>query len=156
MNLSAPISRAVPMAALAAAAAIMATAACGGGGSDGGGDDETPPGNTTPETTYNLVMNESRGNVFVLDGQFNPTLRVPAGAQITINLDNKGSAIHNMRFSGEDKKYNTKDDAVSKPDIVASGQKAVMTLTAPSKPGKYAYQCDFHPTDMRGEFEVVG
>ena len=153
-------------------AAFMAVAVTACGGDDDEGSTTTPTGNgiatptgtggETPSTnggdeeTFTLLMNESRGNVFVLEGQYNPTLKVEKGQKVTVNLDNDGSAIHNMRFSGNDNKYNTKDDAVSKPDIVAPGQKAVMTFTAPSKPGEYVYQCDFHPTDMRGEFEVVG
>ncbi len=142
--------------ALAAVTVALAAAACGGDDDDdGNGGDETPSGNGGGETTYALLMNESDGNLFLLGSEKNPTLKVPAGQEITINLENNGSAIHNMRFSGEDNKYNTSDDAVSKPDIVAPGQKAVMTFTAPEKAGKYIYQCDFHPTDMIGEFEVV-
>lgn len=140
---------------LAAVAVALAAVACGGDDDDDNGGAETPSGNGAGETSYSLLMNESSGNVFVLDGKKNPTLKIPAGQEITINLENNGSAIHNMRFAGEDNKYNTSDDAVSKPDIVAAGQKAVMTFTAPAKAGKYTYHCDFHTTDMKGEFEVV-
>lgn len=147
--------RLILMTALTALALALAAVACGGDDDDENGGAETPSGNGGGQTTYDLLMNESDGNVFVLDGEKNPTLKIPAGKEIAINLDNNGSAIHNMRFAGEDNKYNTADDAVSKPDIVAPGQKAVMTFTAPAKAGKYIYQCDFHPTDMLGEFEVV-
>lgn len=142
---------------LALVTVALAAVACGGGDDDDGGNgDETPSGNGGgAETSYELRMNESSGNVFLLGEKKNPTLKVPAGKEITINLENDGSAIHNMRFAGEDNKYNTKDDAVSKPDIVAAGQKAVLTFTAPAKAGKYTYHCDFHTTDMLGEIEVV-
>lgn len=147
--------RRILLTALTALALALAAVACGGDDDDDNGGDATPSGNGGDQTSYDLLMNESDGNVFLLDGEKNPTLKVPAGKEITINLDNDGSAIHNMRFAGEDKKYNTGDDAVSNPDIVAPGQKAVMVFTAPSAAGKYVYQCDFHPTDMLGEFEVV-
>lgn len=145
------------VAATTLAAAAMLAAACGGDDDEGdnGGGGETPSGNGDAATSYNLVMNESSGNVFLLNGTKNPTLKVPAGKEITINLENTGSAIHNMRFAGQDNKYNSNDDAVSKPDIVAAGQKAVLTFTAPAKPGKYDYHCDFHTTDMLGKIEVV-
>jgi plastocyanin len=141
--------------ALAAFAITLAAVACGGDDDDENGGAETPSGNGGGLTTYNVLMNEKRGNVFEINGEYNPTMKVSAGQEITINLENNGSAIHNMRFGGEDKKYNTKDDAVSKPDIVSPGEEAVLVFTAPSDPGKYIYQCDFHPTDMLGEFEVV-
>jgi plastocyanin len=141
--------------ALASVTVAFAAVACGGGDDDDddNGGDETPSGNGGGQTAFDLLMNESDGNVFLLDSQKNPTLTVPAGKEVTINLENDGSAIHNMRFAGEDKKYNTSDDAVSKPDIVAAGQKAVLVFTAPGA-GTYAYQCDFHPTDMLGEIKV--
>ncbi len=145
------------LAALTAIAALtlpFAAIACGGG-DDEGDDGGTGAGNGDgAETTFNLSMGESGGNYFELDGEKNPTLTVPAGEEITINLTNDGAAIHNMRFGGEDKEYNNEDDAVSDPALVTAGQTAITTFTAPSEAGTYVYQCDFHPTDMLGEIEV--
>ena len=143
---------------LALVTVALAAAACGGDDDDDdddGGETPSANGGGAGETSYNLLMNESSGNVFLLGDEKNPTLKGPAGKEITINLENDGSAIHNMRFAGEDNKYNTSDDAVSDPDIVSPGQKAVLTFTAPAKAGTYTYQCDFHPTDMLGDIEVV-
>lgn len=106
------------------------------------------------ETTFDLSMGESAGNFFELDGEKNPTLTIPAGEEVTVNLTNDGAAIHNMRFGGEDKEYNTDDDVASDPALVAAGQTATLTFTAPGEAGTYIYQCDFHPTDMLGEIEV--
>lgn len=147
---------------LAVFAALLLLAACGGGGEEGT-KTQTPSGTTsaatgTPggggaggEVTLDISMGD---NFFELDGEKNPTLTIPASSKVTINLENKGTAIHNMRFGGEDKQYNTGDDAVSDPTLVTAGQKATLKFTAPAKAGKYIYQCDFHPTDMKGEIEV--
>jgi len=145
---------------LSVMAVLLLLAACGGG------DDEkvttnTPAGTTpaatgTPgegggEVTLQITMGD---NFFELDGEKNPTLSIAAGSDVTINLENKGTAIHNMRFGGEDSQYNTGDDAVSDPTLVSAGQKATLKFTAPAKAGKYIYQCDFHTTDMKGEIDV--
>lgn len=132
--------------------------ACGGDDDDDdSGATPTQAGNGGPaaETTFDLLMNESDGNVFVLDGESNPTLTIPAGEEITVNLTNDGAAIHNMRFAGEDNAFNTGDDSVSDPNLVNPGSEGVLVFTAPSEAGTYKYQCDIHPTDMKGEFEVV-
>lgn len=146
--------RPILLAGLAVVALALAGVACGGDDDDNGGA-ETPSGNGGGETSFDMTMNESDGNVFLLDGEKNPTLKVPAGAEITVNLTNDGSAIHNMRFGGEDKKYFNADDSVSTPDLVNPGQTGVLVFTAPAAAGKYIYQCDIHPTDMLGEIEVV-
>lgn len=144
----------VALATTTALALSLFAAACGGGddeGDDGGAGAGNGDG---AETAFDLSMGESAGNFFELDGEKNPTLTVPAGEEITVNLTNDGAAIHNMRFGGEDKGYNTDDDAASDPALVAAAQTATLTFTAPGEAGTYVYQCDFHPTDMLGEIEV--
>lgn len=93
-------------------------------------------------------------NFFEMDGQRNPTIPVATGETLKINLTNKGAAIHNMRIAGADNQYNSSDDAVSDPNLVSGGQSATLEWTAPDTPGKINYQCDFHPTDMKGTIEV--
>ena len=152
------------LAAIAAIAALslpLLAVACGGGD-----DEEEDGGNATPEatspagngdggqTTFDVSMHETGGNFFELDGEKNPTLRVPASEEVTINLTNEGAAIHNMRFAGDDNKYDNDDDAVSDPALVTAGQEATLTFMAPEEAGTYDYRCDFHPTDMLGEIEV--
>lgn len=145
--------------AIAALTLPLVAMSCGGGGDEE--ENGSTPAATSPggnggggETTFDLSMGESGGNFFELDGEKNPTLTVPVGEEITVNLTNDGAAIHNMRFGGEDKEYNTDDDAVSDPTLVPAGQTATLTFTAPGEAGTYVYQCDFHPTDMLGEIEV--
>ncbi len=93
-------------------------------------------------------------NFFQLDGQKNPTLNVKAGETIDVTLKNTGTAIHNMRTGGDDGKYNSSDDAVSDPQLVSAGQEAKLSFKF-TKAGTYNYQCDFHPTDMKGQIVVT-
>lgn len=142
------------LAGVAALGLALLAAACGGGGD--GETDKTPAGNTTTTAgggpvTVSWAMGD---NFFEADSEKNPTVEVTAGASVTINLENKGTAIHNMRFAGEDNKYNTSDDAASEPALFNAADKGTITFTAPTKPGTYDYQCDFHPTDMKGKIVV--
>ncbi len=136
------------------------------GGESGGGAavsaSPSPVSSATPEAAtpapgggggQELILTMG-DNFFQLDSEKNPNLRVKAGSTVTIRLTNKGTAIHNMRIAGEDNTYNNKDDAVSDPQLVTAGQSAKLEWKAPSKTGDYNYQCDFHPTDMKGIITV--
>ncbi|HET9476340.1 MAG TPA: plastocyanin/azurin family copper-binding protein [Dehalococcoidia bacterium] len=146
--------RLVALTAVAALAIALAAAACGGGDDDDSADDGGDDGGNGAQTTFDLKMHEEGGNVFELGTEKNPTLAVPAGEEITINLTNEGIAIHNMRFAGDDNQYDNDDDAVSEPALVNGGADGVLTFTAPSEAGTYDYRCDFHPTDMKGQIGV--
>ena len=124
--------------------------ACGGGDESGS---KTPGGSTDTDGSVSLDLSMG-DNFFDLNGERNPTLDIAAGATVEIELTNDGAAIHNMRFAGEDNQYNNGDDAVSDPDQVPARQTAVIEFTAPQKPGAYKYQCDYHPTESKGEITV--
>lgn len=135
--------------ALAAGLALIGIACGGGGGNDTEADESgtaSAPANSGSESLA-LSMGD---NFFDLDGARNPTLELAAGDAIEIALTNDGAAIHNMRFAGEDNQFNTSDDAVSDPNIVPGAQTATLEFTVPENGGTYSYQCDFHPTDMKG------
>lgn len=91
-------------------------------------------------------------NFFALEegGDENPDITATSGDELTIQ--NVGAAIHNIRVDGPDGEYNSDDDAVSDPETIRAGQEG--TLTVELDPGEYAYQCDFHPTEMTGAFVV--
>jgi plastocyanin len=57
-----------------------------------------------------------------------------------------------MRIAGPDGEYDTDDDAVSDPDRIDGGESGTITFTLEA--GSYAYQCDFHPADMKGTVEA--
>lgn len=129
---------------------ILLGFACGGGdGKEEVSPADSPAGDSSG--SLDLAMGD---NFFDQDGAQNPTIEFSAGAAIEIALTNDGAAIHNMRFAGEDNQFNTPDDGVSDPDIVSAGQSATLVFTTPNKTGSYSYQCDFHPTDMKGTVTI--
>lgn len=111
----------------------------------------TPGGGSQISGPITLEMGD---NFFQLDGQKNPTLNVKAGETINVKLKNGGLVPHNMRAAGDDANYITSDDAVSDPQLVLSGQEAKLSFKF-AKAGTYNYQCDFHPTDMKGQVVVT-
>lgn len=78
-------------------------------------------------------------------------ITVPANAHVTVNFDNQDSGVqHNAAFY-QDQSAST---AFYKGQIIIGPKKAKYTFTAPSKPGTYYFQCDVHPSQMRGQFIV--
>ena len=118
---------------------------------NGGQETETPtPGGETPGGGTGGGIAVTMG-----DNKFDPAkITVSAGAAVTLNITNGGTAIHNMRIAGPDGNYNTDDDAVSDPNLVPGGSEATIGWTAPDAAGEIKFQCDFHPTEMVGTITV--
>jgi plastocyanin len=138
----------VTLLALALSALLVLSFACGGGDDDDeGGDGTGTAAATTPADTGNGGNGEEvTFDVEMTDEAYTPNdFTVARGAQVTLNLNNAGTAIHNVRIAGEDDKYNTADDAVSDPDLITGGDTGTVKWTAPNKAGEYKYQCDIHP-----------
>ncbi len=79
------------------------------------------------------------------------TIRVPAGAKVTMNFDNQDSGIpHNFALyeSPAAKK------AIFVGEVITGPKKITYTFDAPEKPGTYFFRCDIHPTTMTGQFIV--
>jgi plastocyanin len=96
-------------------------------------------------------------NVFVVNGEDNPTISIAANTDVTLNLENVGTAIHNMHVasSGEfqDAFCTANGDApCSDPVRISGGGSGTITMNLP--PGSYDYRCDFHPQDMHGTIQV--
>jgi plastocyanin len=79
------------------------------------------------------------------------TITVPAGAQITINFDNKDSGIpHNFAVYNDQ----SASQVIFKGDIIRGPDTKTYSFTAPTTPGTYFFRCDAHPTTMTGQFTV--
>ncbi|MEP7215547.1 MAG: cupredoxin domain-containing protein [Anaerolineaceae bacterium] len=75
-----------------------------------------------------------------------------AGKEVTITFTNNGKAKHNLHFL--DKK-NGKDLAPgAEGKIIDGGQSDTLKFTPPAA-GKYYFQCDLHPDQMFGSFNVT-
>src|SRR5574341_2567176 len=118
---------------------------------------EEPTASATPGAGSPTPAGGGGGNVAITltDNKFDPTeFTVSAGADVTFNLTNEGVAIHNMRIAGEDGQFNTGDDTSSDPGLISGGSTATLEWTAPDSAGEILFQCDFHPTDMKGVITV--
>lgn len=143
-------SAALPLALVAALAVVSAC-----GGDDGAAETPAPTlagdtgggGNGIETEAFDVTMG---------DNIFDPAeVTVSGGALAKINLVNAGTAIHNMRISGEDDAYNNEDDAVSEPPLVNEGEIAVLDWITPSAGGTFNFRCDFHPEAMVGKIVVT-
>ena len=78
------------------------------------------------------------------------TITVKAGAQVTINFNNKDSMPHNVAI------YNDQSAAqvIFKGEVFNGPATRTQTFTAPSAPGTYFFRCDVHPVKMTGQFIV--
>ena len=116
----------------------------------GGNVTPTPTMNVTPTptTTGNAtaMVNLTAENIaFDTD-----TITVPAGANVTVNFNNKDSGIpHN--FAVYDSSFRSERIFVG--EIITGPATINYTFTAPSEPGTYYFQCDVHPS-MNGDFIV--
>ena len=114
----------------------------------------TPGPSETINVTGDVIL-EMGDNFFDLDGSINPTLEIAAGDTVSITTPNIGQALHNLRFAGPDQEYFTDDDFVSNARGTAGGEEDDLEFTF-GEAATFAYQCDFHPTEMLGEVTVTG
>ena len=117
----------------------LLAAACSGGG-DGDGIDNAGP----------VSFDISLGDNFFEANEFT----LSPGQEVTFNITNNGSAVHNMRVDGGDGEYDTDDDTVSDPDLFQAGDTGTLVWTAPGETGTIIFRCDFHPTEMTGAISL--
>jgi plastocyanin/mono/diheme cytochrome c family protein len=91
-------------------------------------------------------------NFFEFEGQQNPTFTLSVGNTAGVTITNSGSAIHNLRTSGDDASFDTRDDHISDPETVAGGEEGTLEISFQAA-GTYDYRCDFHP-EMAGKINV--
>jgi plastocyanin len=79
------------------------------------------------------------------------TMRVPAGASVSIGFENRDAGIpHNFSLYTDASATTPifKGEAINGPGTI------VYKFTAPTQPGTYFFRCDVHPTTMTGSFIV--
>ena len=168
--------------AIAFVAAVPLAAACGGGSSSsttptiqslpagstattysasspaGGSPAATSaPATTAPASPTAAASPTASGPVEVKmiakNAKFNTAeIDATAGATVNVSLDNEDTGFHNIGF------YTAKDtktpigaamDLFKGPNVTKT-----ITITAPTTPGTYYFQCDVHPDTMNGTFVV--
>ena len=97
---------------------------------------------------------------FEYEGEREPAISVALGEEVTFELENQGSATHNLQVSGTDDTYTVDickpDDSsrfCSDPGVIGGSQSATLTVQF-DEPGTYNFRCDFHPTEMMGTLVV--
>lgn len=134
------------------------------------GADGTPPcgqlapaGAGEPSEPVALVGGETLelgDNFFQLDGQKAPALGVGLGQEVTLNLTNGGTAVHNMHVAGPDNEYGDSpcqtggEEPCSDPDTISGGSQATITFSF-AEAGTFDFRCDFHAAQMTGTIVVA-
>jgi plastocyanin len=75
-------------------------------------------------------------------------ITVSAGAEVTIELENRDRLPHNFSVYRTD----AGDDPIYQGEI--STEDSTHRFEAPEEPGTYHFQCDPHPVQMNGRFIV--
>ncbi len=97
---------------------------------------------------------------FEHEGTRNPDISVPLGQEVTFELENRGTAIHNVQVNGTNNTYAVDicepGDAsrfCSDPGILFGSDTGTLTVQF-DEPGIYNFRCDFHLLDMVGTLVV--
>ncbi|MER3419432.1 MAG: hypothetical protein C4290_02425 [Chloroflexota bacterium] len=107
-----------------------------------GGEAATGGAGAAPVTT--VVMTTT-------DNKFSQTeITVPVNTEITFTLDNKGQALHNWHVLN----LKDKDGKDITTQLLAGGKSETIKFTV-TQTGTFDFQCDAHPTEMRGKLTVV-
>lgn len=117
--------------------------------------ERTPGAQETPGATPPGDVIELHDNVFVFNGEENPTLTAVAGQDVTLNLSNTGNALHNMHIARDFASAfcsATGEDPCSDPVRINGGKDGTITFNLPA--GTYTYRCDFHTAEMSGDINI--
>jgi len=94
------------------------------------------------------------GAVIATDNRLSvSTLEAPPNTDVTFTLTNNGRSPHNLAFYTNSSASEPLVDPDSIGAIIRGGETAEVTFTTPAA-GSYYFQCDLHPTEMKGTFEV--
>jgi plastocyanin len=124
----------------------------------GGGDDSSASSGITPTPDRRVAglpvdqtIEVEAGDAGQATGTFFEPgeLAGQAGQVIEIKVTNIGSVAHNLRVSGTDSEYDTRDDFLSEPGTIDPGEEGIVTLKI-DEPGAYPFRCDFHSQQQIG------
>jgi plastocyanin len=106
-----------------------------------------PPATGANGTTINLVAQNLAFNL--------KTISVPAGVQVTVNLNNMDSGIqHNFSVYQQVSGGQAKAVFVGDP-VLGPGIKTYQFTAPKDSTATYYFYCDFHPQSMTGTFVVI-
>jgi cytochrome c oxidase subunit II len=104
------------------------------------------PTSTNPPGAGNVIDLTAQNLAFDLN-----TITVTAGAQVTINFDNKdGGVPHNFAVYTD----SSATTVIFRGQLITGPATVKYTFDAPATPGNYFFRCDVHPTMMTGTFVV--
>ncbi len=134
------------IAAMVGAALLLA--ACGGDDDDDTGGEAT---RTAAPTTAGGGGEAVELELTAENTQFDKdTLEVPAGAEVSLTLDNKDTVQHSFALLESE----GSEDELFEGQRFAGPSSLTYEFTAPTDPGTYHFQCDVHPAAMQGDFVV--
>jgi plastocyanin/heme-degrading monooxygenase HmoA len=109
---------------------------------EGGGD------GPVPEDPYEVTATD---NAFDTG-----TLQAPPETEVTFTLVNEGNTPHNLTVYLNEADASALENGLTEPlgNRTSGGETAEITFTTPPE-GSYYFQCDFHPGEMNGTFEVT-
>ena len=141
------LARRVFLAAVAAGALVLA--ACGGDNQSKGADRTTvPPVNSTQASDQMTAAPPNLQSTFTITAKnvaFSPTkIDAPANQELTVTFDNQDAGVaHNLHIKVPEEQ---------KTDVKQGANQDTLKFTV-TKPGKYEFMCDVHPT-MKGQIVV--
>ena len=117
-------------------------------------DDNEDSGNNTPAATTAAASGGGAARAVTVEAKdfsFDPkTFAVAAGEEVTITLNNTGSAPHTINVYTDDQYTDAVDGAET--GNVDGGDTGDFKATFEG--GEYYFRCEVHPTQMMGEFEA--
>ena len=107
-----------------------------------GGDDDDDVAEDVAEEAED-ALDGTDLEITTTDNEFSTdTLTAPAGAEVTLEVNNEGGTLHNWIVPEEEITM----------DLVPAGESGEVTFTLPA--GEYEYRCEAHPTEMIGTLTV--